>query len=220
MLSRRVGRWAVGVSTVFLVACGGGGGGGGGGADTVQPVVYTGNGGAAIVTPLNASKLVANLLGSEEAATTIVGPNGTSGEAAQSAGSRADRVSLWLGRRVRERSQAAPGERVSPQDTVDETVPCDDGVGSIHTTGTLSNTNYTGTLTLVFSGCLVDTSTLDGTATLRVDAFDVGFGVPTDSTLSFVRLTLRGSPEDFRRSIASDMATVGAAVRSAGIKPE
>ncbi|MCW5659194.1 MAG: VCBS repeat-containing protein [Burkholderiaceae bacterium] len=159
----------------------------------MQPVLYTGNTSAASITTLNASKLVANLLGNEQAATTIVGPTGTSGDAARSAGRRVDRMSLWLGRRVRERSQSASGERVSPQDTVDETAPCDNGVGSIHTTGTVSNTDYTGTLTLVFSGCLVDTSTLDGTATLRVDAFDLGFGVPTDFTLSFVRLAIRGT---------------------------
>jgi len=191
MLARRIGRWSGGVSAAFLLAaCGGGGGDGDGGA---QPVVYTGNTGAAIITPLNASKLVANLLGSEQASTTIVGSNGESGQAAQSASPGADRLSLWVNRRVREHLQSASGSRVSPQAAVDETAPCDNGVGSVRTTGTLSNTTYTGTLTIVFSGCLVDTSTLDGTGTLRVDAFDLGLGVPTDSTLTFVRLTMRGS---------------------------
>jgi len=193
MLTRRIGQLSVCVSTVLLVACGGGGGGSGGGADTVQPVLYTGNTSAAIITTLNASKLVANLLGSEEAATTIVGTNGASSEAAQSASPGADRLSLLVNRRVRARLQPASGDRVSPQASIDETAPCDNGVGSIRTTGTLSNADYTGTLTIVFSGCLVDTSTLDGTATLRVDAFNLGMGVPTDSTLSFVRLTMRGS---------------------------
>lgn len=194
MLSRRTGRWAVCVSTVLLVACGGGGGSSGGGGDTVQPVLYTGNSSAAIITPLNASKLLANLLGSEQAATTIVGTDGASGQGAQSAWPGARRLSLLLGRPLRERLQSASGDRVSPLATpVDEIAPCDNGVGTIHTTGTLSSTDFTGTLTIVFSGCLVDTTTLDGTATLRVDAFDLGFGVPTDSTLSFVRLTMRGS---------------------------
>jgi hypothetical protein len=191
MLSRRIGQWSGCASAALLVACGGGGGGGGG--DTVQPVVYTGNASAAVITTLNASKLVGNLLGSEQAATTIVGTNGEPGAVGQSRSSAADRVSLWINRRVRERVQQASGDRSSPQAQVDETVPCDNGVGSIRTSGTLSSTSYTGTLTIVFSGCLVDTSTLDGTATLRVDAFDQAMGIPTDSTLSFPRLTIRGT---------------------------
>jgi uncharacterized repeat protein (TIGR01451 family) len=71
---------------------------------------------------------------------------------------------------------------------VDETDPCDDG-GSIRYSGTL-NDNGTGTLTVTYSDCRSGADTLNGVATLRIDAFDLTFLVSTDSTFSFPNLTL------------------------------
>ncbi len=44
-----------------------------------------------------------------------------------------------------------------------------------------------------FNDCLLDGTTLNGSATLRVDVFDLGALEPTDFTISFSRLMLRGS---------------------------
>jgi len=74
---------------------------------------------------------------------------------------------------------------------VNETVPCDGGNGSVHTSGSL-NDDFTGSLQVSFDNCLIDGITLSGPATLRVDVFDLANFIPTDFTVSFVRLTLRG----------------------------
>lgn len=186
-----MGPWPSLLALSLIVACGGGGGGGDSGGG-VEPVLYTGNTSAAIITTSNAALLVANLLGSEETATTIVGTDAPGSAVGRSHSAAA--VDLVLRRSLRNMALRAGDDRPSVQAAVpvDETEACDNGVGAIHTTGTLSDVDFTGTLAISFSGCLVGSDTLDGTATLRVDAFNSAVGVPTDSTLSFARLSIRG----------------------------
>jgi hypothetical protein len=86
--------------------------------------------------------------------------------------------------------QASSAQRpVTAVIPVDQTEPCDGG--NVRTSGTL-NDNSTGMLQVSFNNCLIDSVTLNGPATLRVDAVASPFPSPTDFTLSFVRLTLRG----------------------------
>ena len=197
-MSRTLSRFAVGFllpALLLLAACGGGGGGGGGGS---SPVVYSGNTSAATVTPNNASKLTANVIGSEDTATTIFGVSVESSGATQNQSSGLMDLALRLNRNFRDTvvraEQASSNQRALPAAIpVDETDLCDGGNGSIRTFGTL-NDNGTGTLMLSFISCLLDGITLNGPATLRVDA--VSFlpqPIPTDFTISFIRLTLRGS---------------------------
>jgi len=180
-------RWTSPLALLIVAACGGGGGGGDDGGGVV-PVTYTGNSNAAVISTTNAARLVGNILGSQDTATIILGSEGgTTGQSPVAS------MRLALQQRLRAMAPRARDDRVTAQALViDQTEPCDNNVGTTHTTGTLSDTDYTGTLTLTFSGCLVGTETLDGTATLRVDAFGPGLGVPIDSTLSFARLTIRG----------------------------
>jgi len=87
--------------------------------------------------------------------------------------------------------QASSAQRpVTAVIPVDQTELCDFGQGSVRLFGTL-NDNSTGTLQVSFNNCLIDGVTLNGPATVRVDAVANPFPAPTDFTLSFVRLTLR-----------------------------
>ncbi len=179
---------------LLLAACGGGGGGDGGGAPA--PVVYGGNTSAAIVTSTNASKLTANVVGSNDTATIILGVSIESGDATQNLGTGLMNLALRLNRNFRDTvvraEQARSAQRaVTAVIPVDVTEPCDGGNGSMRTSGTL-NDDGTGTLMVSFNNCLIGGVTLNGPATLRVDVFDLGSLEPTDFTISFSRLTLRG----------------------------
>ena len=181
---------------LLLAACGGGGGGGGGGA--IGPVVYGGNTSAAIITPTNASKLTANVVGGNETATVILGVSIENGDAAQDLGGGAMDLALRLNRSFREvlvRAQRSSSAQQSARGVipVDQTEPCDGGSGSVRTSGTLLD-NATGTLSVMFNNCLIVGVRLNGPATLQVDAFDLDplVFIPTDFTISFTRLTLRG----------------------------
>jgi len=177
---------------LLLTACGGGGGGGDGGP---APVAYSGNTSAATVTPTNASKLTANVVGGNETATVILGVSIENGDAAQDLGGGVMDLGLRLNRNFRDvvvRAQRSSAAQQAARGVIpiDETEPCD-GTGSVRTSGTLAD-NGTGTLSVNFNNCFLDGLTLNGPATLRVDAFDLGFLIPTDFTMSFSRLTLRG----------------------------
>ena len=181
------------VVLLLLVACGGGGGGGGG--DGTSPVVYAGNTNPAVVTAANASKLAAGVVGSDETASTILGISVESSDATKNRGSGVMDLALRLNRGFRGTVlRMSDAQRVAPAAQIEHTEPCDNGMGSTRTSGTLSDVNFTGTLTITFSNCLVDGVTLNGQATMRVDAFSFALpqGIPEDSTLSFARLTIRG----------------------------
>lgn len=165
----------------ILAACGGGGGGGdGGGGGGPAPLVYSGNSSPAVITTSNAAQLTANVLGGANASGAI---SGVATEA-ESSGARE------LGRRLTSAVRATPlrpGSRPLTSDPVDQTEPCDSG--SVRIFGDI-NQSGTGTLTFVWSNCRTGDSTLDGTGSVRVDAFEPGFEVITDGTFSFQRVTL------------------------------
>jgi len=170
---------------LLLTACGGGGGGGDGGP---APVAYSGNTSAATVTPTNASKLTANVIGGNDTATVIVGVSIENGDAAQDLGGGVMGLALRLNRTFRETVIRAEQERstqriVTAVIPVDVTEPCDGGNGSTRTSGTLQD-DGTGTLAISFSNCLIDGVTLNGPGTLSIGEFDFA--------ISFARLTLRG----------------------------
>jgi uncharacterized repeat protein (TIGR01451 family) len=181
------------VALLLLVACGGGGGdaGGGGGAGGI---VWDGNSDPAVVTAANASKLTADVIGSEETASTILGGSISSGEPERDLRSGVIDLGLRLNRSLHEaavRAEKANSARRAAQSAIpiDQTDSCDSG--SMRTSGTLGD-NGTGTLAVTFNDCRIGADTVSGPATLRVDVFDFGFLAPTDFTISFSRLSLRG----------------------------
>ncbi len=192
------------LAALFLLAgCGGGGGGDG----PPPPIPINPN--PAVVTTTNASRLSANVTGSGQSVGVIGGVSVEGGDATQNRGSGlmdiARRLSLIFRNTVVRAEQARSAQRpVTAVIPVDQTEPCDAGNGSVRLSGTL-NDNGTGQLDVSFNNCLVirdrdgdlatnDTVNLNGTATLRVDAVVMTPPTiyPTDFTLSFGILTLRG----------------------------
>lgn len=188
------------VVLLLLVACGGGGGGGSGGGagGGSSPVVYAGNTNPAVVTAANASELTANVIGSGDTAGIIGGISIENGDATRNRGSGVMALALRLNRNVHDTlvraQQASSTQRAAPGlIQIEQTDPCDSGSGSVRVFGTLTDSG-TGTLQVSFNNCLSEGVALSGAATLRVDAAQVTFTVfPTDFTLSFSRLTLRGT---------------------------
>lgn len=198
---------------LLLAACGGGGGSDGG-PPLPPPPDYTGNTNAAVVTAANASKLTANVIGSGNTAGIIGGVSTEGGDATQDQGSGAMHLAQRLNRYVREiavhagRTSSAlrPVAGVIP---IEQTDPCFGGNGSMRISGTLADSG-TGTLAVSFNDCLIYPVTVNGPATMRVDAAQVTLSiVPTDSTLSFSVLTLRGPglSIDARGSLRSLLST-------------
>jgi hypothetical protein len=176
-----------------LAACGGGGGGGGGGP---TPLVYSGSTIRAVVATTNASRLTANVTGDGNAASTITSFSAQSSNAAQNPSSGLVGVSRRLSRDFRDiavRTKAMSSAQQGVAVQVDQTQACDLGNGTVRIFGPLDNMTGTGTVTVIFTNCLLTGITVNGPATMRIDAFDLGNVVITDSTISFARLTLRAT---------------------------
>jgi uncharacterized repeat protein (TIGR01451 family) len=181
------------IALLVLTACGGGGGDGGGGAGGGTSPVYTGNPSAAVITTANASTLAAGVAGSGDI-TEIIGAVSVQGDdSARKRLTASTDPARHLSRVFRDTLRRATSDRrvVSGLIPIEQTDPCPGG-GTVRTSGTL-NDNGTGALQISFSNCVVDGIALNGPATLRVDEAQVTFSVvPTDATLIFTRLTLRG----------------------------
>ena len=191
IISRYFSRTAAALLLGTLAACGGGGGGGGdgpGGGSTSTPLQYSGNSSAAVVTTTNAGTLTANALGGSEfgGATSSIAGASAAGEG---------QGQIDIGRRlVRSVRATAAKPRTDVRLTavpVDETEPCQSG-GTVRTFGDLSPSG-TGTVNVTYSNCTVDGESLTGSATMRIDSYDLVLQIPLDFTISFVRLALRGS---------------------------
>lgn len=179
-------KWVVGASALLLVACGGGGGGGSSGTGGLS---YSGNVAPAAISTGNAAPLAAGL--TDDSLPSIPGElasaTGASAQLVQPTLAVTDSVSRKL-------AQALPrqGALVSAASTpIDQTIPCTTS-GSVRITGSI-NDDGTGTLLISFNNCTEDGDTLNGSATLRVDAFNLIAMEVTDATLSFSDLTLTRS---------------------------
>ena len=189
--SRLLACTAAGIILAALAGCGGGGDDGGGGGEPA-PLPYIGSTSQAAITTTDASTLTANVASSGESATAILGIAIESGGAAQDQSGGLMGVALLLSRSLRDTAVRAEQGNSSPQAAAGALVDgaCDSG--SIGTDGQL-NGDGTGTVKITFDNCLTDGVTLSGPATLRVDGFEMAMDRPTDFTVSFTRLTLRGS---------------------------
>jgi hypothetical protein len=189
------------LTTIYLLGLFGIVASGGGGGSNSDPtgISYTGNTDPAVITSLNATRLVEN---------AVVGQvilESSSGGAAR-IDTSTDRLSQGIGliqvpgrlvRTLRHTIQASPqfasrSVGVEARTEVDETESCDNSGGSVHITGFVED-DGTGTLTLDYVNCLEGTETLDGTVTVQVNAFDFGFFLPIDAIYSFSILTLASS---------------------------
>lgn len=186
-------RWLLvtvaGTGLALVAGCGGGGGDEGGGSvvfDTT-PVVYAGSTSAAVITATNAGTLVANLFGGGSSTPSFsVARKAHSPDTGQVEAGRIAR----RGMRTSVSTALKKKDRLSLSISVDESIACAAGSGRI--SGTLSDIG-TGTLTVTYNNCLIDEHSFTGLATAQVNAFDPGLGIITDATLSFPRLSVRGS---------------------------
>jgi len=137
-------------------------------------------------------------MGGDDAASIIAGVSAESSNAnaAQDPGSGLVNVSRRLSRDFRDiavRTERMSSAQQAAMMQVDETQPCDGNNGTMRMVGQIDNMTGTGTVTVTFGNCLSTGVTLNGQATMRIDAFDLGSFIITDSTTSFARLTLRAS---------------------------
>ena len=81
-----------------------------------------------------------------------------------------------------------------PAFDIDEPIDCDNiGLGMIHLTGTLNDTNLTGTVNATYTNCLLDGLTYNGQATVTFTKWDLFYFVPIDSTFTISSMTVTGA---------------------------
>jgi len=172
---------------------------GGGGDSGPTSISYAGNTDPAVISRANATRLVGNIFIGQ----TIVGSSsGTAFKSEESLDTSSESIGLahYPSRIIlilRNAIQSSPGlalrtTLVRARTDVDETDSCDNIDGSIHITGFIED-NGTGTLTLDFINCRDGNETLDGKVSVKINAFDFGFLIPTDAIYSFSILTLTSS---------------------------
>jgi hypothetical protein len=192
-MSKALAGLAAGMFFVGLAGCSGGGGGGGGGG-TQAPLQYTGNSNPAFITETNAGVLAAN------ATNTTAGADvaGAFSSAAPGSESPTGQGLIDVGRRLAHRAQAIAAKPRTDSRLnsvpVNETDACTNG-GTVSISGDLSPSGI-GTVNVTFNNCGEGGDFIAGTATLRIDRVltnQFGQLIPTDFTVSFGRLALRGS---------------------------
>ncbi len=182
---------AIAAASVVLGACGGGGGGDGGGGGSTAPLSYVGNTNAAVITTTNAGPLTAHVVSGGDS-TQAVNPTTSVAQPPLADGGVVD-----LGRRLQRavRASAAQPSRMksllSPAlaIAIDEPLDCESGSGRVF--GTLSDSG-TGAVSIQYNACRTGTTTTTGSGTMRIDALDLGFLIPTDFIITFTRLTVTG----------------------------
>jgi hypothetical protein len=189
-MTRSVARITPGIFLLALAGCGGGDGDG-----DVVPLSYSGNTNAAVISTTNAARLTGNVIGGNDAG-AILGPLSVapSGPVQMPSIGFAD-VAHGLNRAFREAlahlERGSDGQPLKAGATINQMVPCD--MGSVQLTGMIDDFTGTGTLNLDYRACTLSGLTLSGPATARIDAFDIANEVPTDFTVSFPRMLLRGA---------------------------
>ena len=186
-----------------LTACGGGGGGGesasvGSGRSPVPPQValsYSGAMTGATVDATSASVLASNVVGSSGAALSGSLLAGVSAQADASDAPEQPTGATGLARRLAQAIHAQDVARARNSGaltgaTFSQTIACDSG--SINVSGTVSDSNGTGTVSADYVDCRTGSDTINGPASLRIDAYDQTNKIITDGTLSFTRVRFTG----------------------------
>jgi hypothetical protein len=167
--------------------------GGGGGGNGVQPITYIGNTDPASITPANAAVLVASVIGGGEIAGSLDSPSAVEVDSIPRSLSGSTEVINQLRRSLKLfqindntsiRSPFVSGVRI------DETFSCTGG-GTFSFSGNV-NDGGTGTVNFSYNNCREDGTTLNGSGSLRIDAFDMAYMDISDATMSFTRLTMTG----------------------------
>jgi hypothetical protein len=180
----------VAMLVIGITRCGGGGGG-----DAPAPVelIYSGNTNAAVITLKNATTLVANVLYAGESSTNLPVSISASGETSSYIGVHTqseilDNISTVIRESVYGDDVANPKAALGI--AVNEQLTCDSGTGYV--SGTLSDTDGTGTLRFTFNDCLIGGITYNGTGQYIVDSFNFSFLLPDDVRIVFPLMSISG----------------------------
>jgi hypothetical protein len=159
-------------------------------------LTYSGVTTDATVDATTASPLASNVIGSSGAAiggSLLAGVSAQGDSAAASAPQPTGATGLArrLGQAIRgdELARARSGSALAGA-TLSQTIACDSG--SINISGTVSDSNGTGTVSVDYVDCRTGSDTINGPASLRIDAFDQTNRIITDGTLSFTRVRFTG----------------------------
>ena len=177
------------VVSISLIRCGGGGGG-----DAPADLTYSGNTSIAVITLKNAVTLVANVLYAGESSANFPVSVSVSEEASRSAGILVQSEIIGvLSEIIRESvyGEDAADPRPAIGIEIAQPLTCDSGSGYL--SGTLSDTDATGTLTFTFSNCVIGEITFDGTGSYIVDYFDFSYLLPTDVRIEFKLMSMSGA---------------------------
>ena len=186
------------VTMMGLLSIIGSGGGGGNGAP--EPLIYTGNTNAAVITADNAPILVNNIIGGSNIAGSIEEPSAVTSAPTESNGfvNLVFALDNRLHTALERRSATQKSNSIVAVIQINESVPCTNG-GSIHYSGTL-NDDGTGPLTMDFDNCREDNETVDGMVNVQINVFDIFYLEPTDATMNFPRLTITGPTYSYTAS--------------------
>jgi len=151
----------------------------------------------ATVDPTSASTLASNVIGSSGAATGSsllagVSARGDSAPASEPQPTGAAGLGRRLGQAIRGDALAGAARSGSALAgaTFSQSTPCDSG--SVNISGTVSDSNGTGTVSIDYVDCRTGSDTINGPASLTISSFDRANNIITDGTLSFTRVRFTG----------------------------
>lgn len=179
---------------LVLAGCGSGGGGGG-----ARDLVYEGNTAATVITAANATRLLGSVVSSSALSGEIPTGVATAGDARLPGPVRLVRLLRGVSARLRTDAAGTPSPALALR--INETEQCfptgsTQPSGSVRYSGTLSDADGTGTVTITFNNCTDGDTYLDGTVIWRIDETALSSSEPIllDMTFTFQRITLV-SPE-------------------------
>ncbi|HEY3159681.1 MAG TPA: hypothetical protein VGJ78_12020 [Vicinamibacterales bacterium] len=159
-------------------------------------LTYSGVTTGATVDATSASPLASNVIGSSGAAIGGSLLAGVSAQAESAAASAPQPTgATGLARRLApairgdELARAGSGSALAGA-TLSKTIACDSG--SINISGTVSDSNGTGTVSIDYVDCRTGTDTINGPASLNIASYDQANGIVTDGTLTFTRVRFTG----------------------------
>jgi len=218
---RRVHLFAFFSLVLGLTACGGGGSDGSSSSVSSTsnfppqtPLVYTGASTGASVTATSSGMVASNVIGASAAGASSSLLSGVSAQAdatvaAQPTG--ATGLARRLSKALRSGALVQTGASGAMAGAaIDSTTACDSG--TMHISGTLAD-NGTGTISVAYNACRTGLDTINGPASVRVNAYDATNKVITDAVVTFTRVNFTGPGinSDFTGTLANSLAvTVGA----------
>lgn len=220
---RRVHLFAFFSLVLGLTACGGGGSDGSSSSVSSTsnfppqtPLVYTGASTGASVTATSSGMVASNVIGASAAGASSSLLSGVSAQAdatvaAQPTG--ATGLARRLSKALRSGALVQTGASGAMAGAaIDSTTACDSG--TMHISGTLAD-NGTGTISVAYNACRTGLDTINGPASVRVNAYDATNKVITDAVVTFTRVNFTGPGinSDFTGTLA-DQVNIGNATET------